>query len=93
MFRPNVTMNKSWGYMTANGTFDGIVGNLDQHLIDYGSSPLFVRTDRAEVMEYGRRTWILRYVCRLDTSFIYQFSSFECCSYIQNNFSPCFLVD
>ncbi|CAH1113584.1 unnamed protein product [Psylliodes chrysocephalus] len=60
LFRPNITLSKSWGYITSDGSFDGLVGALQRKQIDYGSSPLFVRTDRAEVMEYGRRTWTLR---------------------------------
>ncbi|KAG5900001.1 hypothetical protein JTB14_009087 [Gonioctena quinquepunctata] len=59
-FTANVTLTKSWGYLTRNGTFDGLVGALARQAVDYGSSPLFVRTDRATVMEYGRRTWTLR---------------------------------
>nr|XP_023011564.1 glutamate receptor 1-like [Leptinotarsa decemlineata] len=59
-FRPDVSLTESWGYLTENGKFDGLVGALSEQSVDYGSSPLFVRTDRATVMEYGRRTWTLR---------------------------------
>ncbi|KAJ8972992.1 hypothetical protein NQ317_009428 [Molorchus minor] len=59
-FSTIIGLGKSWGYKNKNNTFDGLVGALESRSIDYGSSPLFVRSDRARVMEYGRRTWILR---------------------------------
>ncbi|CAH1185813.1 unnamed protein product [Phyllotreta striolata] len=59
-FTSNVTMEKSWGYLINDTSFDGLVGALERKLVDYGSSPLFVRADRGTVMEYGRRTWTLK---------------------------------
>ncbi|VEN51411.1 unnamed protein product [Callosobruchus maculatus] len=52
-------MQKSWGYLKEDGTFDGLVGELQRKQVDYGSSPLFVRVDRGTVIEYGRKTWSL----------------------------------
>ncbi|KAJ8963826.1 hypothetical protein NQ314_005357 [Rhamnusium bicolor] len=37
-----------------------VVGALERMTVDYGSSPLFVRADRAKVIDYGRRIWSLR---------------------------------
>lgn len=58
----NIRLSNSWGYMDSEGTFDGIVGALENREIDFGLSPLFVRSDRAQHMEYGRLTWVLRYI-------------------------------
>nr|CAH7761474.1 unnamed protein product [Callosobruchus chinensis] len=58
-FTKTIGMQKSWGYLKEDGTFDGLVGELQRKQVDYGSSPLFVRVDRGTVMEYGRKTWSL----------------------------------
>nr|CAI5820252.1 unnamed protein product [Callosobruchus analis] len=42
---------KIMGYLKKDGTFDGLVGQLQRKQVDYGSSPLFVRVDRSTVME------------------------------------------
>lgn len=52
-----VELGKSWGYPLPNGSFDGMVGALGNKLIDFGSSPIFVRPDRAKFIDYGRNTW------------------------------------
>ncbi|CAH1991297.1 unnamed protein product [Acanthoscelides obtectus] len=59
-FTKVIGVHKSWGYLQKDGTFDGLVGQLQRRQIDYGSSPLFVRVDRGTVIEYGRKTWSLR---------------------------------
>nr|CAI5819932.1 unnamed protein product [Callosobruchus analis] len=50
-FTKTIGMQKSWGYLKKDGTFDGLVGQLQRKQVDYGSSPLFVRVDRSTVME------------------------------------------
>lgn len=60
--RLKIDLAKSWGYTNADGTFDGMVGALERKVIDFGSSPLFLREDRARVIDYGRNTWILRFL-------------------------------
>ncbi|CAH1169520.1 unnamed protein product [Phaedon cochleariae] len=40
-FTPHLTLSESWGYLTKNGTWDGLVAALDTKSADYGSSPLF----------------------------------------------------
>nr|XP_015837359.1 PREDICTED: glutamate receptor ionotropic, delta-2-like isoform X3 [Tribolium castaneum] len=52
-----VELGSSWGYPFPNGSFDGMVGAMEKKLIDFGSSPIFVREDRARVIDYGRNTW------------------------------------
>nr|XP_008196050.2 PREDICTED: glutamate receptor ionotropic, delta-2-like isoform X2 [Tribolium castaneum] len=58
-FSLDIEVSKSWGYTNEDGTFDGMVGALERKIIDFGSSPLFLREDRARVIDYGRNTWIL----------------------------------
>lgn len=55
-----VSRSESWGYLKSDGTFDGMAGELERKVIDYGSSPLFYRRIRAKVLDYGRQTWTLR---------------------------------
>ncbi|XP_044264644.1 ionotropic receptor 75a-like [Tribolium madens] len=52
-----VELGTSWGYPLPNGSFDGMVGALGKKLIDFGSSPIFIREDRARFIDYGRNTW------------------------------------
>lgn len=59
-FRPNISATKSWGYIGPNKPFDGLVGYLERKETDYGSSPLFVRADRGEVIDYGRKAYVMR---------------------------------
>ncbi|XP_044265375.1 uncharacterized protein LOC123011804 [Tribolium madens] len=59
-FSLDIEVSRSWGYTKGDGTFDGMVGALENKIIDFGSSPLFLREDRARVIDYGRNTWILR---------------------------------
>lgn len=59
-FSRDISISNSWGYRTPEHDFDGIAGDLERGIIDYGSSPLMVRPDRAEVLQYGMATWILR---------------------------------
>lgn len=59
-FSKIISMTKSFGYRTDNKSFDGMAGDLERRVIDYGSSPLIVRSDRAEILSYGHRMWILR---------------------------------
>lgn len=61
-FSLDIKVVKSWGYTNPDGTFDGMVGALERKSIDFGSSPLFLRADRAQVIDYGRNTWILRFL-------------------------------
>ncbi|XP_077293110.1 ionotropic receptor 64a [Arctopsyche grandis] len=49
----------SWGYMQ-NGSFDGMVGQLERRKIDIGGSPIFFRLERAKVTGYTIQTWISR---------------------------------
>ncbi|XP_018571126.1 glutamate receptor 2-like [Anoplophora glabripennis] len=58
-FTKEVTISTTWGYKKEDGSFDGLVGALERKQVDYGSSPIFVRTDRAKVVQYGRKTWTL----------------------------------
>ncbi|KAJ8943039.1 hypothetical protein NQ318_022583 [Aromia moschata] len=59
-FTEIISITNSWGYKRSDNTFDGMVGDLERRVIDYGSSSLFARTDRAQVVDYGRRTWIMK---------------------------------
>ncbi|KAJ8924530.1 hypothetical protein NQ315_007328 [Exocentrus adspersus] len=59
-FRVDLHLSRSWGYKQKDGSFDGLVGALQRKQVDYGSSPLFFRSARMEVLQYGRRTWTLR---------------------------------
>nr|WJJ63355.1 ionotropic receptor 64a [Pachyrhinus yasumatsui] len=59
-FRLDIKVSKSWGYLQPDGNFDGLVGELERHKIDFGMSPIFVKRDRAKVITYGRKTWNLR---------------------------------
>ncbi|KAM3960282.1 ionotropic receptor 75a [Aphomia sociella] len=49
----------SWGYVR-NGSFDGIVGALQQGEGDFGGSSLFFRSDRASIIDYILETWPTR---------------------------------
>ncbi|KAK9883987.1 hypothetical protein WA026_004923 [Henosepilachna vigintioctopunctata] len=51
---------KSWGYLQKNNSFDGLVGALERNEIDFGLSPLLVRPDRLDRIDYGFGTWIFR---------------------------------
>ncbi|GBP57228.1 hypothetical protein EVAR_82940_1 [Eumeta japonica] len=46
----------SWGYLR-NGSFDGLVGELQRGRADLGGSPLFMRADRARHVDYTAQTW------------------------------------
>ncbi|CAH1364653.1 unnamed protein product [Tenebrio molitor] len=56
-FTMETELGKSWGYPYPNGSFDGMVGAMERKLIEFGSSPIFVREDRAKKIDYGRNTW------------------------------------
>ncbi|KAH1007794.1 hypothetical protein HUJ04_004988 [Dendroctonus ponderosae] len=56
-----VEVTNSWGYYQPDGTMDGLVGSLERKLIDFGSSPLVIKTERAKFISFGRGTWPLRY--------------------------------
>ncbi|CAH1364655.1 unnamed protein product, partial [Tenebrio molitor] len=65
-FTLHVQRTNSWGYLTPNGHFDGLVGLLERRLVDFGSSPLIYKLDRMPVVDYSYGNWILR------STFIYR---------------------
>ncbi|XP_063918654.1 glutamate receptor ionotropic, kainate glr-3-like [Zophobas morio] len=65
-FSLHIERTDSWGYLTPNGHFDGLVGLLERRLVDFGSSPLIYKLDRMPVIDYSYGNWILR------STFIYR---------------------
>nr|UVB79162.1 ionotropic receptor 64a [Heortia vitessoides] len=55
-FSYELQRTNSWGYLR-NGSFDGVVGALQFKLADVGGSPLFLRGDRAQLIDYIAETW------------------------------------
>ncbi|KAJ8978938.1 hypothetical protein NQ317_002999 [Molorchus minor] len=55
-----VRRTDSWGYLQSNGHFDGLVGLLEQRVIDFGSSPLLFKLDRMPFVDYGYGNWMLK---------------------------------
>ncbi|CAH1113582.1 unnamed protein product [Psylliodes chrysocephalus] len=45
-FSLKIQRTDSWGYIQANGRFDGLVSLLERRLVDFGSSPLLFKLDR-----------------------------------------------
>ncbi|XP_008196049.3 ionotropic receptor 75a [Tribolium castaneum] len=65
-FSLEIQRTNSWGYLTPNGHFDGLVGLLERRLVDFGSSPLIYKLDRMPVIDYSYGNWVLR------STFIYR---------------------
>ncbi|XP_044265374.1 ionotropic receptor 75a-like [Tribolium madens] len=65
-FSLEIQRTDSWGYLTPNGHFDGLVGLLERRLVDFGSSPLIYKLDRMPVIDYSFGNWVLR------STFIYR---------------------
>ncbi|XP_066142618.1 uncharacterized protein [Euwallacea fornicatus] len=53
-------VSNSWGYYQPDGTMDGLVGALQRHQVDFGSSPLVAKIERVRLISYGKGTWHLR---------------------------------
>lgn len=58
----NIKVTKSWGYLLPNNSFNGLVGELERNETDIALSCLLFRADRLEKIDYGLRTWILKYL-------------------------------
>ncbi|KAJ8924532.1 hypothetical protein NQ315_007330 [Exocentrus adspersus] len=74
-FSLNIQRTNSWGYLQADGHFDGLVSLLERKAVDFGSSPLIFKLDRLPVVDYGYGNWILR------STFIYRRPSADAKSY------------
>ncbi|CAG9795895.1 unnamed protein product [Diatraea saccharalis] len=59
-FSLDLQRTNSWGYRRNNGQFDGVVGTLQRREADIGGSPLFFRTERAQLVDYIAETWRCR---------------------------------
>ncbi|KAJ8928860.1 hypothetical protein NQ314_018517, partial [Rhamnusium bicolor] len=49
-FSLHIQRTNSWGYVQADGYFDGLVGLLERRVVDFGSSPLIYKLDRIPVL-------------------------------------------
>lgn len=52
----------SWGYPGPNGSFDGMMGQLERRQIDIGGSPAFWKLERARVSDFVIEAWGSRLV-------------------------------
>ncbi|KAF5282553.1 hypothetical protein FQA39_LY04960 [Lamprigera yunnana] len=50
----------SWGYQQPNGDVDGMLKELKEKRIDFGSAPLMLKEYRLKLVDYGLGTWIMR---------------------------------
>ena len=53
-------MTHSWGYLQPDGNFDGMVGALQNKTIDFGQSPIYVKSERITYVDYCRHSWNIR---------------------------------
>ncbi|XP_050297258.1 glutamate receptor ionotropic, delta-2-like [Anthonomus grandis grandis] len=54
-----VNVTTLFGYRNEDGTMNGLVGDLERRIVDFGFSPLYTRSDRASVITYGRTIYHL----------------------------------
>jgi len=50
----------SYGWQQPNGSFDGLVGDLERHVIDMGATGLFLRHDRLKHVMVTTELFALR---------------------------------
>ncbi|KAK4883878.1 hypothetical protein RN001_000149 [Aquatica leii] len=56
----NRSVMASWGYPQSNGDVDGMLKELKEKRIDFGSAPLMLKVYRLKIIDYGYGTWIMK---------------------------------
>ncbi|KAF5300901.1 hypothetical protein FQR65_LT09064 [Abscondita terminalis] len=58
-FDVNRTVFTSWGYQQPNGDVDGMLKELKEKRIEFGSAPLMSKPYRVKIIDYGYGNWIM----------------------------------
>ncbi|KAG8041732.1 hypothetical protein G9C98_007036 [Cotesia typhae] len=60
-FSINIKRDKSWGYKV-NGSFNGIIGDMEKGIVDISSAPFQFKRERLEVIDYTVHVMTIRTV-------------------------------